>query len=261
MTATTKHASRVLVEVIADSPSGALLAEQAGADRIELCCAVAEGGLTPSLGLLRETLAVVRIPVVAMLRPRRGDFLYAADEFRVMQRDLDVLLQNGAHGIATGALLADGAIDEIRVAELVRAAGSVPVTFHRAFDCVRDPQRALETLVDLGVARLLTSGLAATATAGAARIRALHEQARSRLSIIAGAGVRAHNVAALLVATRVTEVHLSASRFDPSAMQHRNPAVAMGTQPAVDEFSVGATDANEIAGVASAARAATLPRP
>lgn len=259
VTAATNHASRVLVEVVADSPHGARTAEQAGADRIELCCAVSEGGLTPTLGLLRQTLATVAIPVVAMLRPRRGDFLYGNDEFLVLREDLDALIQNGAHGIVTGALLADGTIDEARMRELIRAAGRVPVTFHRAFDCVRDPERALETLIDLGVARVLTSGLAATAPAGAARIRSLVEQAGARIAILAGAGVRAHNVASLLRDTGVREVHLSASRFDQSAMRYTNAAVAMGTLPAVSDDQLRATDAAEVAAVARAARAATLP--
>jgi len=253
MPATTRT-QKVLVEVVADSVHGALAAEAAGADRIELCCAVGEGGLTPSLGLLRATKSAVRIPVVAMLRPRRGDFLYAADEFAVLRADLDLLLQNGADGIVVGCLCADGSVDEARMREIARAAGKAPVTFHRAFDLVRDAQRALEAIIDSGCARLLTSGLATNALLGIEQIRRTQEQANGRIAVIAGAGVRAHNAAEIVRRTGVREVHLSASCFVQSAMAYANPNVAMGTLPQVQENMLRATDAAEVAGVAAAVR-------
>lgn len=246
----------VLVEVVADSVHGAVAAEAAGARRIELCCAVGEGGLTPSVGLLRAVRAAVRIPVVAMLRPRRGDFLYSQDEFFVMRHDLDLLLQNGADGIVTGCLLPDGSVDCTRMEAIVRAAGRSPVTFHRAFDLVRDPQQTLEELVALQVARVLTSGLAANALLGKARIRSACEQARGRIAVIAGAGVRAHNVAEIVRDTGVREVHLSASRFAQSAMAYANKDVAMGTLPQVAENMLRETDADEVRGVVAAVKGA-----
>ncbi len=249
----------VLVEVVADSAHGAVLAEAAGAHRIELCLAVGEGGLTPSIGLLRSVRAAVRIPVVAMLRPRRGDFLYSQDEFFVMRQDLDLLLQNGANGIVTGCLLPDGAVDCTRMEAIVRAAGRAPVTFHRAFDLVRDQEQTLEELIALKVARVLTSGLCATAPLGASQIRRMREQSRGRIAVIAGAGVRAHNVAQLVSDTGVREVHLSASCFVPSAMAHQVAGVAMGTLPQLAENMLRDTDADEVRAVVAAISAASRP--
>ncbi len=257
VTTATTRTPEVLVEVVADSVDGARKAEAAGANRIELCCAVGEGGLTPSIGLLCAVRAAVRIPVVAMLRPRRGDFLYTQDEFFVMRQDLDLLLQHGADGIVTGCLLPDGSVDCTRMEAIVRAAGRAPVTFHRAFDLVRDPQQTLEELIALKVARVLTSGLAANALLGKARIRSAQEQARGRIAVIAGAGVRAKNVAEIVRDTGVREVHLSASRFVPSAMAYANADVAMGTLPQVAENMLRDTDADEVRGVVAAVRNAT----
>lgn len=245
--------SRVLVEVVVDSVATAIAAERAGASRLELCCAVGEGGLTPSLGTLGEVLEAANVPVFAMLRPRRGDFLFEAGEFRAMRRDLDLLLQHGARGIVTGALRADGSVDRDRVREMVAAAGRVPVTFHRAFDLVPDADAAIETLVDLGVARVLTSGQAPTAERGISRIRAFVARAAGRIVVMAGAGVRARNAAAIVRATGVTELHLSASRYDASAMRWPDASVAMGTQPAQPENVVRAIDEGEVTEVVRAA--------
>lgn len=254
MTSAANLPSSVLVEVVADSVATAVAAERAGAHRLELCCAVGEGGLTPSLGTLAEVLHAVHVPVFAMLRPRRGDFLFDDGEFRAMRRDLDLLLHDGARGIVTGALRADGRIDRERTRELVRAAGRVPVTFHRAFDLVPDADEALETLVELGVARVLTSGQAPTAEGGVARIASLVARAGSRIHVMAGAGVRAHNAAAIVRATGVGELHLSASRYEPSAMHWPDTNVAMGTQPVLPETVVRAIDEGEVAGVVRATR-------
>lgn len=255
MTSAANLPSPVLVEVVADSVATAIAAERAGAHRLELCCAVGEGGLTPSLGTLVEVLHAVHVPVFAMLRPRRGDFLFDDGEFRAMRRDLDLLLHHGARGIVTGALSADGRIDRERTRELVRAAGRVPVTFHRAFDLVPDADEALDVLVDLGVTRVLTSGQAPTAESGVARIAALVARARSRIHVMAGAGVRARNAAAIVRATGVSELHLSASRYDASAMHWPDANIAMGTQPVLPENVVRAIDEDEVRGVVRASHA------
>lgn len=249
---------QVLVEVVADSVASAVAAERAGAGRIELCCAIGEGGLTPSLGTLAEVVRAVRVPVFAMVRPRRGDFLFDAGEFRAMRRDLDAALAQGAHGIVTGMLDREGRVDRVRTAELVRAAGHAPVTFHRAFDLVPDGDEALEALVDLGIARLLTSGQAATAEQGLPRIAKLVARAAGRLCVMAGAGVRTHNAAALVRGAGVRELHLSASRYDASPMRWPRTGVAMGTQPVLPEDVVRSVDEAEVRGVVRAAAEATL---
>lgn len=247
---------RVLVEVAVDSVAGARAATAAGADRLELCAHLDDGGLTPSLGLLAAVRAAVRIPVFAMVRPRRGDFLYDADEFDVMLRDIHLLRDAGASGIVSGALQADGALDAGRVAALVAAAGSLPFTCHRAFDVCSDPAAALEALVAAGATRVLTSGQAASASAGATAIAHHIAAAGGRLIVVAGAGVRPENVCALVDATGVSEVHLSATAWVPSGMHFRRRDVPMGMRG--EEPAHRVTDGAMVAEVARAlaARAA-----
>jgi len=239
----------VLVEVAVDSVAGARAAAAAGAQRLELCAALELGGLTPSLGLLAEVRAAVSLPVFAMVRPRGGDFLYDDGEFAAMVRDVQSLRAGGAAGIVSGALRTDGSLDAERIRELKLATGAAAFTCHRCFDLCADPPAALETLIELGVPRVLTSGQAASAPAGAAAIRALVQQARDRLIVMAGAGVRADNAAALVAASGVREVHLSATAWRPSGMAYRRSGVPMGAADAPDEYVVRATDGELVARV------------
>lgn len=239
----------VLVEVAVDSVAGARAAVAAGAQRLELCAALELGGLTPSLGLLAEVRAAVAAPVFAMVRPRGGDFLYDDGEFAAMVRDVAALRAAGAAGIVSGALRADGSLDRERMRELKLATGAAAFTCHRCFDLCADAQAALETLVDLGVPRVLTSGQAASAPAGAAAIRRLVEQARDRVIVMAGAGVRDGNVRELVAASGVREVHLSATSWRPSGMRYRREGVPMGATIAADEYVVRATDGEMVARV------------
>jgi copper homeostasis protein len=236
----------VLVEVVVDSVEGAVRAARAGAERLELCCALGEGGLTPTPGLARGVTAAVAVPVVAMLRPRRGDFLYDEHEFAAMQHDLLALADCGVAGFAVGVLRPDASLDEDRMAALVAAAGSRHVALHRAFDVAHDPEATLSACIALGVRRILTSGQRRTAPEGAELLRRLVDLAAGRIAVMAGAGVRAANVAALVESTGVDEVHLSASAFEQSRMQRHNPHVAMGTLPAVPDDVVRVTDEREI---------------
>lgn len=198
---------RITLEVCVASAAGASAAEAAGADRIELNGALELGGLTPTRGLVAETLAGVNVPVIAMLRPRGGGFGYAADELRVMRRDQDDLLATGVAGVAFGVLTAAGDVDAPACRELVRACAGREAVFHRAFDEVREPMRALEELIDLGFARVLTSGQAPTAVEGAALIRRLIERAAGRIEVLPGAGVTPANAAGLVRDTGATQVH------------------------------------------------------
>lgn len=242
----------MVVEVAVDSVAGALSATVARAHRIELCCALGDGGLTPTPGLMQALKRSTRLPVVAMLRPRAGDFLYPAHEFEVMRADLEQLAAAGADGFAVGLLTADGDLDAPRMRELVAAAAPLPMTCHRAFDHVRDPAAVLDQLIELGFARVLTSGQCATATAGQDRIRMLVHEAQGRIEVVAGAGVRAANVQELVRRTGVPAVHLSASAFVDSRMRHRNAAATMGTQPPRGDYSLRTTDGDEVARVVAA---------
>src|SRR5947208_9942123 len=181
----------ILVEACVDSIESALAAARGGAHRLELCANLIEGGTTPSAGTLAVCRARLDIPIFVLIRPRGGDFLYSAAELAVMLEDIRRAKQAGVQGIVTGLLRADGEIDADRTGELIAAARPLHVTFHRAFDVCRDASRALETLVALGVERVLTSGQAATAPEGADRIARLVQQAAGRLAILPGGGAKA----------------------------------------------------------------------
>ena len=227
--------NRVLVEIAVDSVTGALAAANGGADRIELCADLAAGGLTPSLGLLETVKRAVELPVYTMLRPRAGNFLYDDGEWRTMLADQQALAAAGADGFVFGALLSDGTIDEGRMRTLCQAAGALPKTFHRAFDHTVDATAALETLINLGIQRVLTSGQQRTALQGASCIARLVEQAGERIVVMAGAGVRDHNVVDLVSQTRIREVHLSAGATRPGGMQHWRADVPMGRDDDPDD--------------------------
>jgi copper homeostasis protein len=197
----------VIVESCVDSLDAALASEAGGAHRLELCARLDVGGTTPDPSLVAAVVAAVRIPVVTMVRPRGGDFVYDTNELSAMARDVTRMREAGAHGIVTGVLTGAGAINAPLMHVLVRMAGPLPVTCHKAFDEVRDLDAALDTLIGLGVRRVLTSGGAATATEGTEALARLVQRAAGRLTIIAGGSVRASNVRALVEATGVAEVH------------------------------------------------------
>jgi len=243
----------VLVEVCVESVAGAYAAVVGGADRIELCAHLDAGGLTPSAGLCEAVCAAVNVPVVAMVRPRAGDFLYEGGEVDVMVRDIEALRAAGAAGVVTGALTADGDVDRRRVAEFVDVADGLPVTFHRAFDVCRDAAAAVEDLAAAGVTRLLSSGQKASAPEGKHRLREVVELAAGRLQVIAGAGVRADNVVRLVEFTGVSEVHLSAAGQRKSRMAFRREEVHMG-RPGEDEHLLRTTEDAAVARVVSALR-------
>lgn len=198
-------------EVCVEGVAGAAAAERAGAHRLELCSALAEGGVTPSLGLFKRVKAASSLPVHVLIRPRAGDFVYT-DELEVMLEDVSLFKTAGADALVFGTLTKTGALALPEMTRLLEAADPLPVTFHRAFDVCREPFKVLEQLVALGVTRLLTSGQAGDALAGAKLLRALVEQAGDRLTVIAGGGVRASNAAQIVRETGVLELHFSAQK-------------------------------------------------
>ena len=199
-------ADRVLLEVCVDTPAGLAAAIAGGADRIELCSALALQGLTPAPGLM-ALAALAPIPVYPMIRPRNGDFCFDARDLDAMRRDIDAVRGYGLAGVAIGANRPDGELDLDVLGKLVEHATGLGMTLHRSFDFVADQSAALEAAIDLGFERVLTSGGALTAEAGAEQLAALVEQADGRIRILAGAGVRASNVAELVRRTGAHEVH------------------------------------------------------
>ncbi len=198
-----------LFEQCVDTLDGAYEAVRRGADRIELCSHLELDGLTPPAEHLTALLRRADVPVFPMVRPRPGDFRCPPAQLEQMRSEIETFKRLGAHGIVTGALTSAGAIDADATAQLVSWAAPLPLTFHRAFDEVPDPHSALEELIDLGVARILSAGQAANAPAGAELLSALVQRAGNRLTVIAGGGVRPQNVAQLIARTGVREVHAS----------------------------------------------------
>lgn len=264
MTSVTQITSAPLVEICVDDLAGVLAAERAGADRVELCADLLEGGTTPSPGMIEQVLdSVSRVGVQIMVRARGGDFVYSADEMRVMLADARAIAGLSARstvpvGIVFGALLPDGRVDEDALAAVIEAAAGLPVTFHKAFDETPDLAAAYETLAAHGVERVLTSGGAATAAEGADVLAELSARSATPGSprVLVGGSVRAHNVGDLLERTGADEVHLRAQV--PSGRGHlvtdegivaetvaaaRTAGPSRAVVPAVLAIDVGGTSA------------------
>ncbi len=242
----------VLIEACVDAIDAALEAERGGANRLELCGELLQGGVTPSAGLIGAVWERVDIPVFVLIRPRAGDFLYTAEECEVMVRDIEVAKSLDVDGIVIGALTRDGDVDVGTIDRLIDAAGSMEVTFHRAFDFVRDQEIALETLVELGVDRVLTSGGAASALEGATALARLVTQAAGRIGILAGGSISASNVADVVRSSGVREVHVRATGTVESAMVHRRSAVSLARPAAASDYERVVTRADEMARVVAA---------
>jgi copper homeostasis protein len=197
----------MLVEAVVDTLGAAIIAGRTGAGRVELCATLDNGGTTPAGGLVAAAKSRIATPVFPLIRPRGGDFVYSNHEIEVMKCDIEVARSEGADGIVTGALHTNGCVNIATIRALIAAAGTLPVTFHRAFDATHDLSEALAMLIDAGVSRVLTSGGAKTALEGVDTIARLVEQAKGRIIIMAGGGIREHNVRQVIARTGVTEIH------------------------------------------------------
>ncbi|MEM1249981.1 MAG: copper homeostasis protein CutC [Acidobacteriota bacterium] len=249
---------RVRVEICLDSVSGALAAEKGGADRIELCADLAEGGITPSLGMIEQASASTSIDLRVMIRPRGQDFLYDRHELRIMERDIEHVRElaesvPGIRGVVFGVLRADGLLDSSALRRLIDAARPLEVTCHRAFDLCAEPFRALDDLIELGVERVLTSGQAASAPAGAERLAELVEQAGDEIIVLPGAGITPRNAAALVARTGVREIHATAWKRHESSMSFRRNEPFMGAVDAA-EYEWNVVDPELVAALVGAVR-------
>ncbi|KAK9903345.1 hypothetical protein WJX75_003403 [Coccomyxa subellipsoidea] len=219
----------VEVELCVDSLSSAVHAQRTGATRIELCCGLSEGGLTPSCGLIKAVRAALNIPVHILLRPRGGDFLYTTQELLVMREDLLSAAELGVDGVVAGMLTQEGDVDASQLSDFMLLCRSLGLdfTFHRAFDMAKDKRTALDTLISCGVPRVLTSGGAHSALQGSTAIRQLVEQAQGRITVMAGGGVRAKTAELLVSLTGVSSVHASASGWVDSGMTYKNRKLSL----------------------------------
>lgn len=213
---------RYTLEVIAYNIESCIIAQENGADRIELCANPGEGGTTPSFGMIRAAKEKCSIPVFVMIRPRGGDFLYTDEEFQVMRDDIIYCRDYGCDGVVLGLLNADGTVDIKRTKELVLLAYPMEVTFHRAFDRVKNAHQSLEDVIESGCTRILTSGLKPTAAEGVSLIRELVELADERIIIMPGSGVRSSSIKGLIELSGAVEFHTSAGMIMESGMEYRN---------------------------------------
>jgi copper homeostasis protein len=246
----------MLFEACVDSVDAAVAAERGGADRVELCSALLEGGLTPSAGTVALARARLAIKLHVMIRPRGGDFLYTPSELDVMRRDIQLSKDLGADGVVFGMLTREGDIDRDRTRELVLLARPMAVTFHRAFDMARDADASLEALIALGVDRVLTSGQEATAFEGAGRIAELVTQAAGRIVVMPGGGLHERTIEPVLRRTRAVEVHVASFAGVESGMQFRNSRCYMGGELRPAEFTLSVTDSEAVSRLVSHARRA-----
>lgn len=198
------------LEVCTNSYQSTLNAQNSGAHRVELCSELSVGGITPSYGLLKQVMDTLTIPVCVLIRPRSGNFVYSEVEFDIIKHNIQLCKNLGCAGIVSGVLNHDNTIDIERTKELVELSKPLEFTFHRAFDCVKNPSEALEQLIDLGVERVLTSGLETSAEKGIDILKQLNDQAEGRIIILAGGGISATN-AHQFKEVGLTEIHSSAS--------------------------------------------------
>lgn len=231
-----------ILEVCCYSVQSAINAQRGGAARIELCQGMAEGGTTPSFATIKRAKALLSIKVNVIIRPRGGDFLYSDQEFEVMKEDVLMCKSLGVDGVVIGLLHANGTVDATRTAELVRLARPMSVTFHRAFDMTVEPFAALDTLIEVGIDRILTSGQEQTADKGAVLLQKLVAKANGKLVIMPGSGVNEGNIQMLMAQTQATEYHLSAKALVKGAMAYRNPRISMGGVAGLPEYDTYESD-------------------
>ena len=245
-----------LIEICVEGVDGLVAAQAAGADRVELCASVLEGGLTPSLGVIRQALKVATIPFHVIIRPRGGDFLYSELEYQAMLEDVRACRDLGVAGVVFGCLTADGRIDEERMRNLTDAAQPLSVACHRAFDMTHDVDEAIEALVRCGVDRVLTSGQRASAVEGLATLQRTRELAGGRIKVMACGALNADNIEDVVRQSHADELHFSAPMVVQSGMVFRNTNIGMGRTALEREYQLTLTDPDAVQRTIAAARAA-----
>lgn len=234
------------LEICCDNYQSAIAAEKGGADRIELCASIGEGGLTPSIGMIEQIAQNTTLGIHVLIRPRSGDFLYNDGEIEIIKKDIQACKQHRVNGIVVGFINPDGSIDTQLLKEIIDLARPLKVCFHRAFDLCSDPLKSLEELIDLGVDYLLTSGQEAKAIDGIGLISQLVQKANNRIKIMPGSGVRTHLLEDLCRKTKAPAYHMSARILMDSNMKFRKLNVAMGNDSQNKEFQTYTHDINSI---------------
>ena len=222
-------------EICAGGVESCIAAENAGANRVELCSALSEGGITPSFSVVEYCVKNLTIELNVIIRPRGGDFVYTSSEIEIMRRDIEVFKSIGVNGVVVGCLNNDGSVDVDAMKILMEAANGLSVTFHRAFDICANPFDSLETIISLGCDRILTSGHATTAYEGRDMLKQLNEKSVGRIIIMPGCGVDITNVSEIVDYTKVNEIHFSASVVRPSLFLYPSNGVNFGAAAALSD--------------------------
>lgn len=235
-----------LIEICLESVESVIAAEKGGADRVELCSDLFEGGLTPTIGTVKTALKKSNIKINVMIRPRGGDFCYSDEEFEVMLEDVRALKDTGINGIVFGILTPEGDVDIVRSKELIELARPLPVTFHRAFDMTRDPYKSLEDLINLGVDRVLTSGQEATVPEGADLLEELVKIAGDRIIVMPGCGITERNFPKLQEKIKAKEYHIYLPKEISSKMVYHPGHIYMGGLLRQSEFTITHTSSQRV---------------
>ena len=238
-----------LIEICLESVESVIAAEKGGADRVELCSDLFEGGLTPTIGTVKTALKKSNIKINVMIRPRGGDFCYSDEEFEVMLEDVRALKDTGVNGIVFGILTPEGDVDIVRSKELIELARPLPVTFHREFDMTRDPYKSLEDLINLGVDRVLTSGQEATVPEGADLLEELVKIAGDRIIVMPGCGITERNFPKLQEKIKAKEYHIYLPKEISSKMVYHPGHIYMGGLLRQSEFTITHTSSQRVSQV------------
>lgn len=237
------------LEICVDSVESALIAQSAGADRVELCDNLIEGGTTPGYGSISSARRNLDIDLHVLIRPRGGDFIYSDLELDIMRRDIDICGELGVNGIVAGILRAEGTVDIDRTSRLIELAYPMTVTFHRAFDMCADPLQSLEDVISTGAKRLLTSGQSNRAKDGIKLIRQLVAEAGDRIIVMPGGGIDDTNILSIITGTSAKEVHMTGRKSISSEMKFRRDGIRMGNSPELTEFTRKIADYEKIRGI------------
>jgi|LGVE01.1.fsa_nt_gb copper homeostasis protein len=235
------------LEVSTYNIEGVIEAYRLGADRVELCDNIKEGGTTPSYGFIKKSLDVDHPEVFIIVRPRGGDFLYTEYEFDIMKNDIKMAKKLGIDGVVSGVLLANGNIDIVRTKELVELSKPMKFTFHRAFDMTKGYKKSIAELIDIGVDIVLTSGMENKAEDGLAVLKELVETSRGEIEILVGSGVNPNNMEKIYIDSGITNFHMSAVKEIESEMTFFNKRLSMGNVEA-EEYTKLTVDSNKIEG-------------
>ena len=240
---------RPIIEICLESVESVIAAEKGGADRVELCSDLFEGGLTPTIGTVKTALKKSNIKINAMIRPRGGDFCYSDEEFEVMKEDIKAFKETGINGIVFGILTPEGDVDIKRSKEIIELARPLAVTFHRAFDMTRDPYKSLEELIELGVDRVLTSGQEATVPEGADLLEELVQIAGDRIIVMPGCGITERNFPKLRDKIKAKEYHIYLPYETTSKMKFHPRHIYMGGLLRQSEFTITHTSSSRVSDV------------